>query len=256
MMGGGGGRSRSGRPVSCASRALLARSAPAALCAFLLLLLASCGTVNRGDVPTQHSWVKTMDKARTSLFKGDVEYDDARRLKFRAGHQTPFEITVSGSWRNSGNGKPHKAVKVGAEMGVQLHCHGDASCQSDSSRRQPVLDSEDRSNWTWWITPHTAGPLTFSITVTTYFRDSDTVLDEQTIPLEAHVDAAPRGFLTVAWDWVKSGWVTMVGLATSLAAVWGTAKMITSDLRRRTRASTEEPPATDPDPSDAHAPSD
>lgn len=252
MTGERSGRGRSALPGTSARSALVLRFV------LLLMLAAGCGTGSGGtggsEASPQHVYVQALDKARKSLFQGDLAYDDPRRMHLEAGQQTPFHITVSGGWRNSTNAHGHSSVDVGAIVSVRLRCHGDAVCSSDSSVRQPVLTKEDRAQWIWWITPRTAGPLPLSITVTTYLQNSDTVLRETTIPLEARAKAEPRGFFTVVWDWLRTGWGVFVGFTTGVGAVWGTWSLITGAVRRLRRSQASADDSPEPHPEDTPPP--
>lgn len=188
-----------------------------------------------GPPQTQQTYVEALDGARRTLFKGHVTYDDVHRLHFEAGRETRFRVVVSGGRPAPDDGRPDSTVYAGADIGVRLACHGDAGCMTNSSRRQPVLTPKDRAEWVWWITPHRAGTVTLSLTVTSYYRDSDAVLFEKPVELQAQAAASPRGFFPSLWDWLRGGWGVIVGFMTGVGAIWGTGALIAGAVRRRRR---------------------
>ncbi|MFD1662361.1 hypothetical protein ACFSL4_30265 [Streptomyces caeni] len=198
-----------------------------------------------GSVPpqTQQTYVEALDGARRALFKGRVTYDDVHRLHFQAGQETRFRVVVSGGRPAPADGRRDSTVYAGADIGVRLACHGDAGCMTNSSRRQPVLTPKDRAEWVWWITPHRAGTVT--LTVTSYYRDSDAVLFEKPFELEAQAAASPRGFFPSLWDWLRGGWGVIVGFMTGVGAIWGTGALIVGAVRRRRRDDDPAPGGSD-----------
>ncbi|MFB7996983.1 hypothetical protein ACFC4G_29680 [Streptomyces sp. NPDC056002] len=96
-------------------------------------------------------------------------------------------------------------------------------CTPLSSERQNVISKTDKATWLWDVSAKKAGTVTLSVTVTAYYRDSDTVLLEQP-PTTAHVEvAAPPGdrfaWVTQAWRWISDAITSLGGLAVSLTGV-------------------------------------
>ncbi|MFD0031593.1 hypothetical protein ACWGDS_40220 [Streptomyces sp. NPDC055059] len=155
-----------------------------------------------------------------------------------------YRAQILGSWRSDGPGGTHSPTSAGAEIGVKLHCSGaQVRCTPLSSERQNVISKTDKATWLWDVSAKKAGTVTLSVTVTAYYRDSDTVLLEQT-PATTHVKvAAPPGdsfgWVKQAWRWISDAITSLGGLAVSLTAVITLAVM----LARRT------PAATGPEPS-------
>ncbi|MGW5243023.1 hypothetical protein ACWEQN_03900 [Streptomyces sp. NPDC004129] len=221
--------------------------------AALLFLTVACGVDDEsrgsGEPQSQRAYVTALDKARKSLFQGDVEYDDLHARRLRVGEQTPFLVTVSGSWKAPPNGKPHAPVLTGAEMGVKFDCHGDAECTTDPQWRQPVLNRTDHASWTCWITPHAPGPLTVGVRVTAYRTDTSTVLATKEIFARTYAEAPPRSFFATLWDRLRTGWGVFVAFTTGVGAVWGTWSLVVGAVRRlrRSRATGEDPSAPTPE---------
>ncbi|GAB2987790.1 hypothetical protein GCM10023080_061740 [Streptomyces pseudoechinosporeus] len=141
-------------------------------------------------------------------------------------------------------------VSAGAQIGVKLHCSGaGVRCTRLSSERQNILSKGDSGTWVWAVSAQRAGKVSIALTMTSYFRDSDTVLVEKR-PVMLRVDvAAPRGnpwfsWAEDLWRWVNGALTGLGGLAMSVSAI---AAVVAMAVRRRRIAD-------DPDAADAPAP--
>ncbi|MET7535927.1 hypothetical protein [Streptomyces sp. NPDC005507] len=193
----------------------------------------------------QQTYVDEIGEARQQLFKGELVRTSTKSLHLVAGGDPlRYRAQILGSWRSDGPGGTHSPTSAGAEIGVKLHCSGaQVRCAPLSSERQNVISKTDKATWLWDVSAKKAGTVTLSVTVTAYYRDSDTVLLEQT-PATTHVKvAAPPGdsfaWVKQAWRWISDAITSLGGLAVSLTAVITLAVM----LARRT------PAATGPEPS-------
>ncbi|WP_432178399.1 hypothetical protein [Streptomyces sp. NBC_00063] len=173
----------------------------------------------------QKTYVDEIDEARQQLFKGELVRTSTKSLHLVAGGDPlPFRAQILGSWRSHGPGEPRSSTVAGAQIGVRLHCSGaQVRCTPLSSERQNVISKTDKATWLWDVSAKKAGTVTLSVTVTAYYRDSDTVLLEQQ-PATAHVQvAAPPGdrfaWVTQSWRWISDAITSLGGLAVSLTGV-------------------------------------
>ncbi|MGW6140257.1 hypothetical protein [Streptomyces sp. NPDC055140] len=199
----------------------------------------------------QQTYVDEIDEARQQLFKGELVRTSTETLHLVAGGDPlPFRAQILGSWRSDGPGETHSPTSAGAQIGVKLHCSGaQVRCTPLSSERQNVISKKDTATWLWDVSAEKAGTVTLSVTVTAYYRDSDTVLLEQP-PATTHVRvAAPPGdsfaWGKQAWRWISGAITSLGGLAVSLTAVI----TLTVMLARRTPAATGPEPGN-PGPGD------
>ncbi|MEU2866876.1 hypothetical protein ABZ672_53220 [Streptomyces mirabilis] len=192
----------------------------------LLLVLGQRGPEDAGG-GTQKAYVEEIDQARQQLFKGQLVHTDARYMGLVAGAEpSPFQVEVLGSWRQAGPGEAQAPVSAGAQIGVKLRCSGaGVRCIPLSSERQNVLSKGDGATWMWDVSAQHAGKISIALTVTAYFRDSDTVLVEKP-PVTTHVDvAAPpsdNGWLSwvkEVWQWVTGAVTSLGGLAVSVSTI-------------------------------------
>ncbi|MFG2522179.1 hypothetical protein [Streptomyces sp. NPDC048527] len=149
----------------------------------------------------QQTYVDEIDEARQQLFKGELVRTSTKSLHLVAGGDPlPFQAQILGSWRSDDPGETHSPTSAGAQIGVKLHCSGtQVRCTPLSSERQNVLSKKDKATWLWDVSAKKAGTVTMSVTVTAYYRDSDTVLFEAS-PATTHVKvAAPPGD-SFAWS--------------------------------------------------------
>ncbi|MCT2588399.1 hypothetical protein LHJ74_00295 [Streptomyces sp. N2-109] len=133
----------------------------------------------RSDGPgNQEIYAEEIDQARQQLFKGQLVHTDARTLRLVAGADPrPFRVDVLGSWRRASPGEAQAPVSAGAQIGVKLHCSGaGVRCTPLSSERRNVLSKSDGATWMWDVSAQRPGKVSFALTVTAYFRESDTVL--------------------------------------------------------------------------------
>jgi hypothetical protein len=154
----------------------------------------------------QREYVEEITSSRKELFRGDLEYDDGESLSLAVGESADFTATLRGSWEQSFNEKPDSDVYAGVQIGVTLHCSGaDVKCTPLSSERQNVLTPHDFAWWRWEVTPSRNGKVTFSLTVTAYLRDTDSVLFEKApIVLHARVNDEPTSWVSDVASWVIS----------------------------------------------------
>ncbi|MDX3762978.1 hypothetical protein ACWDBO_46145 [Streptomyces mirabilis] len=210
----------------------------------LLLVLGQKGPGDSGG-GTQKAYVEEIDQARQQLFTGQLVHTDARYMGLVAGAEpSPFQVEVLGRWRQARPGEAQAPVSAGAQIGVKLRCSGvGVRCIPLSSERQNVLSKRDGATWMWDVSAQHAGKISIALTVTAYFRDSDTVLVEKP-PVTTHVDvAAPpsdNGWLSWAkelWQWVTGAVTSLGGLAVSVSTIVALVVMV---VRRQ-------PPGADAD---------
>ncbi|MET7520239.1 hypothetical protein ABZS88_44225 [Streptomyces sp. NPDC005480] len=230
-----------------------------ALVSGLFLFLGHGGEPGKGNpgASKQQTYVDEIDEARQQLFKGELVRTSTSSLHLVAGGDPlPFRAQILGSWRSDGPDGTHSPTSAGAEIGVKLHCSGaQVRCTPLSSERQNVISKTDTATWLWDVSAEKAGTVTLSVTVTAYYRDSDTVLLEQP-PATTHVKvAAPPGDSTIwvkqAWQWISGAITSLGGLAVSVTAVITLAVMV---ARRTTPATGPEPGHDDTD-ADTDSPS-
>ncbi|WDV50334.1 hypothetical protein PV963_08145 [Streptomyces coeruleorubidus] len=120
---------------------------------------------------------------------------------------------------------------------MKLHCTGaGVRCTPLSSQRQNVLTRQDVAVWLWEVQAERAGTFSIALTMTSYLRDTDTVLVEKP-PLVWSVDAvAPPeddNWLSWARDLgrrVAEAITGLGGLAVSVSAIAAVVAMV---IRRR-----------------------
>ncbi|MFE5814863.1 hypothetical protein ACFQ6S_15845 [Streptomyces sp. NPDC056479] len=194
---------------------------------------------------SQRTYNEEIGQARQQLFKGQLVYTDARSLGLVAGAEPrSFRVDVRGSWRRTGPGEAQAPVSTGTQIGVKLHCSGaGVRCTPLSSERQNVLSKNDRATWMWDVSAQRAGKVSVALTVTAYFRESNTVLIEKP-PVTSRVDvAAPlndSGWFSWAkdlWQWVTGAITSLGGLAVSVSAIVAAVVMV---IRRGLPGATDE----------------
>ncbi|MFB6673436.1 hypothetical protein ACFCWG_13805 [Streptomyces sp. NPDC056390] len=95
------------------------------------------------------------------------------------GDPLPFRAQILGSWRSDGSGETRSKTSAGAQIGVKLYCSGaQVRCTPLPSERRSVISKKDTATWLWDESAEKAGTVTLSVTVTAYYRGSDTVLLE------------------------------------------------------------------------------
>ncbi|MFF4802330.1 hypothetical protein ACFY1U_28660 [Streptomyces sp. NPDC001351] len=186
----------------------------------------------------QRTYNEEIGQARQQLFQGQLVYTDARSLGLVAGAEPrSFRVDILGRWRRAKPGETQAPVSAGAQIGVKLHCSGaGVRCIPLSSERQNVLFKNDRATWMWDVSAQRAGKVSVALTVTAYFRESDTVLIEKP-PVTSRVDvAAPPSdnslfsWIKDLWQWVSGAITSLGGLAVSVSAIVAAAVMV---IRRR-----------------------
>ncbi|MFF2503348.1 hypothetical protein ACFVTY_08240 [Streptomyces sp. NPDC058067] len=197
----------------------------------------------KGGTP-QRTYVDEIGQARRQLFTGELVRTDTGSLHLVAGGEPrQFRARIMGTWHADGPGETHSPTSAGAEIGVKLHCSGaHVRCTPLSSERQNVLSKSDSATWLWDVGAERAGTVSMTLTVTAYYRDTDTVLLEKP-PLTARVEvASPPGdglaWLKQPWRWLSGAITSLGGLAVSLSAVITLAVMV---ARRRTPAAGSDP---------------
>ncbi|GGV12424.1 hypothetical protein [Streptomyces spectabilis] len=197
----------------------------------------------------QRDYVSKVERARKSLFKGDLEL---RARGLRVGEKGRLTVVVSGSWRASPNARRDRGVDVGARVGIRVDClELGESCEAHSSTAQNVLAPGDRARWEWSVRPDKAGPAPVSFTATAYYLDSDNVLAESVSQFTLRVAPGKpsSGLLADIWGWVRFSWDSAVHIATGLGAILALfAGHLALKAARRSRAgrgdAEDEPDAT------------
>jgi hypothetical protein len=148
-----------------------------------------------------------------------------------------FRVAIPGARISSDPGESQAVVSAGTQIGVRLHCTGaGVRCTPLSSERQHVLTREDVAVWLWEVQAERPGTFSIALTMTSYLRNTDTVLEEKP-PLVWSVDAvAPPeddGWLSWARDLgrrVAEAVTGLGGLAVSVSAIAAVVAMV---VRRR-----------------------
>ncbi|MDX3224571.1 hypothetical protein [Streptomyces sp. ME19-01-6] len=175
----------------------------------------------------QQEYIQELDKARRQLFRGLLTYSDVKALGLVPGESRWFHAQVNGDWHPTGSGDAESEVRVGAQIGLRLHCSGaGVSCTPVSSERQNVLAKHDMATWAWNVTAKRPGTVSLALTMTAYYRDTDSVLFEKTTTSQATVtaaadDAGPFSWVGSALLWIKSAVVELGVMAGAIAATWG-----------------------------------
>ncbi len=173
----------------------------------------------------QRSYVEELDQARKQLFQGQLVYTDAARLSLVAGETHWFRAQVRGSWHPVAPGDSGAEAPAGAQIGMRLDCSGaGVTCTRVSSERNNVLSVSDQARWVWAVTAKRSGTVALALTMTAYFRDTNTVLFERSFTDRAPVATASEGsgaWFVGALMWMKDAVLELGVLAGALAAVWG-----------------------------------
>lgn len=175
----------------------------------------------------QQGYAEQLGEARDQLFGGHLSYTDTKTLGLVAGEPVWFRAEVRGSWHSVRPGELGADVRVGAEIGLRLHCSGaGVTCTPVLSEVKSVLARGDNETWLWRVTAKRSGKVDLALTVTAYYRDTDTVLFEK--PIMSHATAAPAPddsgpfpWVVSVLTWAKSVVLELGLLAGALAAVWG-----------------------------------
>ncbi|MEU6918354.1 hypothetical protein [Streptomyces olindensis] len=223
---------------------MLVRLKLAVLLAAGMFSFVACMSV--GVDGSQREYVEGVSDARKQLFQGHLGYTDAEKLGLVAGKPQWFRARVIGDWHTPPSGDSSAEVRAGAQIGVRLQCSGaGVVCTPISSERQNVLTKSDRATWMWRVTAKRTGKVALALTVTAYYRDTNTVLFEKPVTALAEAAPAPDDSDRYSWlmemlAWVKSTVVELGLLAGALAAVWGLYVGVTD----RRHSADEEGPAT------------
>ncbi|MFC9508950.1 hypothetical protein [Streptomyces sp. NPDC057002] len=196
---------------------------------------AAVGTAPPSDA---FSYPEEIERERRHLFDVPVVHTDPRALGLVAdAPPRRFRVEIPGARVASGPGESQTVASAGTQIGVKLHCSGaGVRCTPLSSERQSVLSRGDVAVWLWEVRAERAGTFSVALTVTSYLRDTDTVLVEKP-PLIWSVDAvappADDDWLSWAgdlWRQVTEAITGLGGLAVSVSAI---AAVIAMVIRRR-----------------------
>lgn len=146
--------------------------------------------------PDQQDYVDSLDRARRHLSLGKLYVTDARYIDLVKGEPRQFAVDVAGSMPALSRSSPRvltSNIHVGSQVGVKLHCSGaNVKCSALSTERQNVTGPDDLATWAWEVTAKSTGKVTFVVTATSYYRNTDIVLYEKPpITTRAVVVAAP-----------------------------------------------------------------
>ncbi|MFE7273129.1 hypothetical protein [Streptomyces sp. NPDC057623] len=202
--------------------------------------------------PDEFSYAEQIEGERRRLFDVTVVHTNPPALGLVAGAPPRrFRVEIPGTRAAAGPGESQAVVSAGTQIGMKLHCSGaGVRCTPLSSERQHVLTREDVAVWVWEVRAERAGTFSIALTMTSYFRDTDTVLVEKP-PLIWSVDAAPPeddDWLSWArdlWRQVTEAINGLGGLAVSVSAI---AAAIALVIRRRPPAEGRDNDADTPDP--------
>ncbi|OUD04173.1 hypothetical protein CA983_05430 [Streptomyces swartbergensis] len=184
------------------------------------------------------SYVEEIERERRRLFDVTVVHTNPRALGLVAdAPPRRFRVEIPGARIPSAPGESRTVVSAGTQIGVKLHCTGaGVRCTPLSSERQNVLTRKDVAVWLWEVQAERAGTFSLALTMTSYLRDTDTVLVEKP-PLVWLVDAgAPPeddNWLSWArdlWRQVTEAITGLGGLAVSVSAIAAVVAMV---VRRR-----------------------
>ncbi|GGS67780.1 hypothetical protein GCM10010270_43810 [Streptomyces violaceus] len=196
---------------------------------------AAMGTAPPSD---QFSYAEEIERERRRLFDVTVVHTNPRALGLVAdAPPRRFRVEIPGARVVSDPGESQAVASAGAQIGVKLHCSGaGVRCTPLSSERQSVLSRKDVAVWLWEVQAERAGTFSVALTMTSYLRDTDTVLVEKQ-PLIWSVDAvappANDDWLSWArdlWRQVTEAITGLGGLAVSVSAI---AAVIAMVIRRR-----------------------
>ncbi|MEU6914395.1 hypothetical protein [Streptomyces olindensis] len=179
-----------------------------------------------------------IEQARRRLFDATVVHTNPRALRLVAdAPPRRFRVEIRGARPRPAPGESHTVVRAGTQMGVKLHCTGaGVRCTPLSSERQYVLTREDVAVWVWEVQAERAGTFGIALTITSYLRDSDSVLAEKLSPawtVRAVEPPEDDDWLTWArdlWRRVADAITGLGGLAVSVSAIAAVAAMV---VRRR-----------------------
>ncbi|MCE7050639.1 hypothetical protein [Streptomyces purpurascens] len=184
------------------------------------------------------SYAEEIERERRRLFDVTVLHTNPRALGLVAdAPPRRFRVEIPGARVASGPGESQAVASAGTQMGVKLHCSGaGVRCTPLSSERQSVLSRRDVAVWLWEVQAERAGTFSVALTMTSYLRDTDTVLVEKP-PLVWSVEAvappADDDWLSRArdlWRQVTEAITGLGGLAVSVSAI---AAVIAMVIRRR-----------------------
>ncbi|MFI7018906.1 hypothetical protein [Streptomyces sp. NPDC050164] len=196
---------------------------------------AAMGTAPPSD---QSSYVEEIERERRRLFDVTVVHTNPLALGLVAdAPPRRFRVEIPGARIPSEPGESQAVVSAGTQIGVKLHCTGaGVRCTPLSSQRQNVLTREDVAVWLWEIQAERAGTFSIALTMTSYLRDTDTVLVEKP-PLVWSVDAvAPPeddNWLSWARDLGRRVGEAITGLGGLAVSVSAIAAVVAMVIRRR-----------------------
>ncbi|WP_275946953.1 hypothetical protein [Streptomyces sp. T21Q-yed] len=199
-----------------------------------------CGACVEGPpMRAQEAYVEEIELARQDLYEVAVVHTNPLVLDLRADTRPrEFKVTIPHGRVRPRAGESQSVVDAGAQIGMKLRCSGGGvRCAPLSSERQNVLSKGDQATWVWEVSAQRPGLISMALTMTSYFRDSDTVLAERP-PLTWQVDVNAPPASDSGWSsWAKDLWQRVTsavnglgGLAVSVSAI---AAVIAMVVRRR-----------------------
>lgn len=143
-----------------------------------------CGPCLGLPVRGQETYVEEIQLARQALYEVAVVHTNPRVLDLRADTRPhKFKVTIPHGRVRPTAGESQTVVDAGAQIGMKLHCSGGGvRCTPLSSERQNVLSKGDQATWVWEVSAQRPGLISMALTMTSYFRDSDTVTTTAGLP--------------------------------------------------------------------------
>ena len=165
-----------------------------------------------------------LSKDEQALDKGVLTYPALPTLK--TGLPTNLTVTVMDAGKSPQGSKTitriaslfgtvvyPRDVPTGGIVGLRLTCTANLYCQALSSVKQAVVGVGASQTWSWNLTPLGSEPMSATITASTYDGTTDTVLNEEIIPISLKVEKGPW------WAAINDWWHAVTSFATTTAGL-------------------------------------
>ena len=165
-----------------------------------------------------------LSKDEQAFDKGVLTFSALPTLK--AGLPTTLTVTVTDAGKSPQGSKTitrieslmgtvvyPRNVPTGGIIGLRLTCTAKLYCQALSSVKQAVVGVGTSQTWSWNLTPLGSEPMSATITASTYDGTTDTVLNEEIIPISLKVEKGPW------WAAINDWWHAVTSFATTTAGL-------------------------------------
>jgi hypothetical protein len=200
----------------------------AAGCLSLLLVLASCGTGDRGSAhvpPSQADLQASVLDDRRHLFAGSLTY--ATSVVVSVDDTVTYDVRLTARAKNASPGTTRpvaatRAFRVGGVEGAALTSASQdvrVVLRGDQKPEQVIARPGEKAAWRWSISASEPGDYDLGLTVTTYQGRSDLALDTPAPPLTVHLRV--RDTWSHRWNSTLDSVETWGGIAAALVTITG-----------------------------------